>query len=272
MPSLTDALRFAPGDKRVLRLMPAIAIGIAVFVVMSAVPVALGFLSYGLGLGALAALTLAGLVLSYRAGVLSLFGATFAALLPAALAIGGADDLKTARRTIVASTALAEIARHADAQVLLLHDARVATEFTARWTTRPRAGGAEQHHAAAPLVAPDWRANMPVPAWRVCSGGDVVWCERALAQLVHAARRLTAAEAARYRDGIAEAERRFGLVSAAAAPLLQLATPPDDRARAALTGMIAMPLIGCVVWLAGLLIWRAISRLRRATASQSDAS
>lgn len=259
--------RLPPGEKRVLRLVPAVATGALAFVVITALPVALGFVSYGLGLGTLAALTFTGLLLSYRAGILSTFIAIFVALLPAALAVGGADDLKTARRTVVAEVGVSEAPTHGDVQVLLLRDARVAAEFAARWTSRPTSGGAEQHHAAAPLVPPDWQRTTPVPAWRVCSGGAAGWCEHALAQPVRAARRLTATEAARYRDGIADAERRFGLVSAPAAPLLQLTTPPADRARAAVTGMVFVPLAGFVAWLLGLLIWRGIGGMRRAAAT-----
>jgi hypothetical protein len=269
MPSLTDVLRLAPGEKRVLRLAPAILTGIGVFIVMSVVPVALGFLSYALGLGALAALALTGLVLSYRAGVLSVLAATFAALLPAALAVGGADDLKTARRTVVAELALADIAHHADARLLMLKDARVVSDFAVAWTTRPAAGGAVQHHTVAPVVAPDWQPGMSVPAWRVCSGGDAAWCEQALAHPVHAVRRLAPSETVRYRPGVAESERRFGLTSTPTAPMLQLATPPQTRARAAITGMIVMPILGLSVWLIGLMFWRLIARLRRAITARA---
>jgi hypothetical protein len=264
--TLQQILHQPPGEKRVLGLLPAIAAGLAVFVVMCAVSVGLGFLSYGLGMGALAALALAGLSLGYRAGILSILGATFAALLPAALAVGGADDFKTSRRTTVAEVSVAEAPRHGDAEVLIFTDARVATEFTHAWISPPAGRGPEVHHATAPLVPPGWQPGMPVPAWRVCSGGDADWCRKALAYPVRAAQRLGAADAARYQPEVAAAARRFGLASAAGAPLLHLTTPPAERAEGAVAGMIFMPTLGFVVWLFGLLLWRGVRRLRNAVA------
>jgi hypothetical protein len=114
----------------------------------------------------------------------------------------------------------------------------------------------------APLVPRDWRRDQPVPAWRVCTGGDADWCRRALAHPVRAVRRLSDAESAPYRTAVAELERRFDLESVTGAPLLQLTTPPDERAHAAVTGMILMPVLGFAVWLLGLLAWRGASRLR----------
>ena len=255
-----------PGEKIVLRLLPAMAVGLGVFVRMNAVPVGLGFLSHGLGMGALAVLALAGLWLGYRAGILSILGATFAALLPAALAVGGASDLQAARRTTVAEIPTAEAPQHGDAQVLIFSDARVATEFTYRWTSPPPKGGPEVHHAIAPLAPRDWQRDTPVPAWRVCSGGNAAWCTQALAHPVRAAQRLRASDAARDQPAIAETERRFGLASVPGAPLLHLATPPAERAAAALTGMIFMPILGFGVWLLALLLWRAVARSGSATA------
>jgi hypothetical protein len=63
-----------------------------------------------------------------------------------------------------------------------------------------------------------------------------------------------------------EMAQRFGLVPAPGAPLLQLATPPAERAEAAVTGMIAMPILGFAVWLLGLLLWRSVRRLRHGAA------
>jgi hypothetical protein len=183
--------------------------------------------------------------------------------LPAALAVGGADDLRTARRTTVARTPVVDAMHRPDAQVLLFDDARVATEFTHVWTTRSSAGRSDVHHAMAPLVPRHWRRDQPVPAWRVCSGGDAVWCPQALAQPVHAMRRLNHAETARYGAAVAHLEGRFALTSVPGAPLLQLTTPPADRARAATTGMILMPILGFAAWLLGLLAWRAVHALRR---------
>lgn len=264
MAAIQRILHQPPGEKTVLRLLPAIAVGFCVFVVMSVVPVALGLLSYGLGLGTLAVLALAGLSLGYRAGILSILGATFAALLPAALAVGGADDLKAAGRVSVAEIAIADAPRRNDAQVLIVRDARVATEFTLAWTTHAPSTGADIHHAMAPLVPSDWQRSMPVPAWRVCSGGDAEWCVKALAYPVRAVRRLENTEAARYRPSIGDAMRRFDLASLPNAPLLQLTTPPHERAAAARTGMIFMPVFGFVVWLAGLLLWRGVRYVRHA--------
>ena len=264
--TIQHILHQPPGEKTVLRLLPAIAVGLGVFVVMCGVPVGLGFLSHGLGMGALVVLALAGLSLGYRAGTLSILGATFVALLPAAMAVGGADDFKTARRVTVAEIAVAEAPRHPDAQVLIFTDARVATEFTHTWTSRPPAGGPDMHHAMAPLVPRGWQRGMPVSAWRVCGGGDADWCQQALAHPVRAAQRLKDAEATRYQSVVAEAERRFGLASAPGAPLLHLTTPPAERADGAVTGMIFMPILGFVVWLLGLLLWRAARRMRGAVA------
>ena len=89
-------LRQPPGEKRVLPLLQAAAVGFGIFALMSVVPTALGFVSYGLGLSTLAALALFGLWLAYRAGILSVLGATFVALLPAALAVGSSPkDIRT---------------------------------------------------------------------------------------------------------------------------------------------------------------------------------
>ncbi len=262
--TIQHVLHQPPGEKRVLRLLPAIAAGLGVFGAMCGIPVALGFLSHGLGMGALVVLALACLSLGYRAGTLSILGATFAALLPAAMAVGGADDFKTARRIAVAEVTVAEASRYRDAQVLIFTDARVATEFTHTWTSRPPAGKAEMHHAMAPLVPQGWQRGTPVPAWRVCSGGDADWCRQALAHPVRAAQRLKETEATRYQPIVAEAERRFGLASAPGAPLLHLTTPPAERAEGAVTGMIFMPILGFVAWLLGLLLWRGVRRLRSA--------
>jgi hypothetical protein len=116
----------------------------------------------------------------------------------------------------------------------------------------------------APLVPAAWQREMPVPAWRICSGGDADWCVKALAYPVSAVRRIADADAARYRPAIGDATRQFGLVSAPEAPLLQLTTPPQERAEAARVGMIFMPVFGFGVWLTGLLLWRGVSLLRRA--------
>jgi hypothetical protein len=115
----------------------------------------------------------------------------------------------------------------------------------------------------APLVGREWRGNAPVTAWRTCTGGDAAWCARALAHPALAVRRLDAREAGRYRSQVAELERRFGIVSVPEAPLLQLATPPAQRTRAALAGMIFMPVLGFGLWLLGLLAWRGVRSLRR---------
>lgn len=264
--TIQQILHQPPGEKTVLPLVSAIATGFGVFVLMSVIPVALGFLSYGLGMGILVVLSLAGLSLGYRAGILSILGATFAALLPAALAVGGADDLKAARRVSVAEIAVADAPRRTDAQVLLFSDVRVASEFVVTWTTRRSPGGQELHYAMAPLVPADWQRGTPVPAWRVCSGGDADWCRWALSHPVRATQRLNAADEERYRPGVAEMTQRFGLTSAPGAPLLQLTTPPAERAEAAVTGMIVMPILGFVVWLLGLLLWRGVRRLRHGAA------
>lgn len=263
-PTIRRMLHQPPGEKTVLRLLPTIGLGCAVFAAMSVIPAALGLLSYGLGLTALALLALAGLLLGYRAGVLSVLVATFVALLPAALAVGGAADLVAARRVSVAEIAVADAPQRTDAQVLILRDAHVATEFTLTWTTRVPSTGADMHHAMAPLVPPDWQRAMPVPAWRICNGGDAAWCVKALAYPVRAVRRLDDTDAVRYRASIGDATQRFGLVSLPDAPLLQLTTPPQERAAAARTGMIFMPVFGFVVWLVGLLLWRGVRRLRHA--------
>jgi hypothetical protein len=262
--TIQQILHQPPGEKRVLSLLPAIVVGFAIFLVMSAVPVGLGFLSYGLGMGAIVALALAGLSLGYRGGILSVLGATFAALLPAAMAVGGADDFKTAMRTTAAEIPVADAPRHGEAQVLVFSDARVATEFTHAWTSVSSARGPEVHRAMAPLVPQGWQRGMPVPAWRVCSGGDADWCPKALAYPVRAAQRLGDADVTRYKPEVAQAERRYGLASAAGAPLLYLTQPPAERAAAAVTGMILMPILGFVVWLLGLLLWRGVRRLRSA--------
>lgn len=264
--TIQQILHQPPGEKTVLPLLSAIAMGFGVFMLMSVIPVALGFLSYGLGMGILVVLSLAGLSLGYRAGILSILGATFAALLPAALAVGGADDLKAARRVSVAEIAVADAPRRTDAQVLVFSDVRVASELVVTWTTRRSPGGQELHYAMAPLVPADWQRGTPVPAWRVCSGGDADWCRWALSHPVRATQRLNAVDEERYRPGVAEMTQRFGLTSAPGAPLLQLTTPPAERAEAAVTGMIFMPILGFVVWLLGLLLWRGVRRLRHGAA------
>jgi hypothetical protein len=169
--------------------------------------------------------------------------------------------LRTARRTVVVETTVARAPEHPDAQVLILRDARVGTEYTLTWTTRAPSG-ADIHHAAAPLVPSHWQRNEPVPAWRVCSGGDATWCVKAMTHPVHAMRRLDKAQAEQYRPRIAELAHRFDLRLAPDAPLLQLTTPPAERASAAVTGMILLPVLGFVLWLLGLLAWRAVRRLR----------
>lgn len=252
-----------PGEKHVLRLMPAIMLGLGIFAAMSAIPVGLGFVSHGLGMSALAVLALAGLSFGYRGGILSALGATFTALIPAAMAVGGADDFKTTRRTTVVEIATADAPRNAEAQVLFFKDARVATEFTHIWTGRRPSGGQEVHYALAPVVPQDWQPGMPVPAWRACNGGDAAWCTQALAYPMRAAQRVAPADTDAYRPGLDAMAQRFGLVSAPGAPLLHLTTPPAERADGALTGMILMPVLGFAVWLVGLLAWRGLGRLRR---------
>jgi hypothetical protein len=244
-----------------MRLLPAAATGLAIFLVLAGVPVALGFVSYALGLTVLAILTLAGLWLAYRTGIVSALAAVFVALLPAALAVGGTEDLRTARRTVVAETAVAQAPEHPEAQVLILRDARVAAEYTLTWTARAPSG-ADMHHAMAPVVPPQWQRGEPVPAWRVCSGGDADWCVKAMAHPVHAMRRLDKAQADQYRPRIAELARRFDMHAAPNAPVLQLTTPPAERAAAAITGMIFLPVLGFAFWLLGLLAWRGLRRLR----------
>jgi hypothetical protein len=83
-----------------------------------------------------------------------------------------------------------------------------------------------------------------------------------MAHPVHAMRRIEGTQAERYRPRIAELSRRFELQSAANAPLLQLTTPPAERASAAITGMIFMPALGFALWLMGLLLWRGVRWLR----------
>lgn len=259
---LRQMLQPQPGEKRVLPLLQAAASGLVIFVLMSVVPTALGFVSYGLGLSALTAMALCGLWLAYRAGILSVLGATFVALLPAALAVGGADDFKAARRTVEVTIPVADAPRHAEADVLILTDLRVAAEFTVTWKTSPPSGGPEMHHAMVPLVPTGWQRGTLVPAWRVCSGGEPAWCRRALSYPVHAVRRVDDRDG-RYRLGMMEMASRFGLTPAPGAPLLQLTTPPGQRAEAAVTGMIAMPVLGFMAWLLGLLLWRSVRRLRQ---------
>ena len=55
-----------------------------------------------------------------------------------------------------------------------------------------------------------------------------------------------------------EAMKRHGLAEEPGAPLLRHTTSPADSAGGALTGMIAMPILGFLVWLIGFLVWRAI--------------
>ena len=87
-----------PGARTVLPIGQSILFGLVFFMLLCGIPIAFGFISYGAGMGALVVLGMAGLAFGYRSGMMAALGATFVALLPAAMAVQGAVDYRAASK------------------------------------------------------------------------------------------------------------------------------------------------------------------------------
>jgi len=255
-----------PGARTVLPIGQSILFGLVFFVLLCGIPIAFGFISYGAGMGALVVLGMAGLAFGYRSGMMAVLGATFVALLPAAMAVQGAVDYRAASKGMFVEIGAAEAPRHANAPVLVFKDARIAGDLGYAYRTERTVGGPSQpvYYGAAPIVPPGWTQAQKVPAWMTCSDGQESWCPKVFATPVKSAAPADARDRARHRAAADEAMKRHGLAEEPGAPLLRHTTSSADTAGGAMTGMIVMPILGFVAWLIGFLVWRAIKPAKSA--------
>lgn len=250
-----------PGSRTMLPIGQSIVAGLIAFALLCGIPIALGFASYNAGMGALVVLGIMGLSFGYRAGMLAVLGATFVALLPAAMAVQGAVDYRRASNEPPApEIGAAEAPRHGGAAVLVFKEARIAADLGHAYRTERMAGGPSQpaYFGAAPVVPQGWTKAQKVPAWITCADGDENWCPKVFGTRLRAAAPADRRDLARYRFAADEAMKRHGLAEEPGAPFLRHTTSPAESAGGALGGMIVMPTLGFVVWLLGFLVWRAI--------------
>lgn len=255
-----------PGARTVLPIWPSILAGLVVFAAVCGVPVLAAHISYNAGMGAVMVLGIMGLSFGYRSGILAVLGATFVALLPAAMAVGGVGDYAKAKAIRSAVVTPAEMPR-TDTDVFAVKDFRVAAEFAHVYRTQGMIGGKPDavFYGVAPLVPAAWKKGESVPAWLSCTGSEESWCTQVLAYPLRGARRVDPREHERYRNAVEAAVRRHGLAAGPAPLIVQHTVTPEESAGGAMTGMIVMPILGFLVWLLGFLLWRAL-RPAKATA------
>ena len=248
-----------PGSRTVLQIGQSIVAGLIVFVLIAGIAVGVGFVSINAGMGALVVLGIMGLSFGYRSGMLAVLGATFVALLPAAMAVQGADDYRQAKRLRWAEVRVADMPATPPNAIYVLKDFRVASELAHVSSTQRTVGGNTEtvHWGAVPIVSPDWRKGDAVRAWLVCSG-DAEWCAKVLSYPVRAVQRAEPRDYRSFRIAVQAAAQRHGLTAAPEPFVVSHTVAPDERSGGAMTGMIVMPILGFVVWLIGFLLWRAI--------------
>ncbi len=260
-----------PGGRIVLPIGWSMLAGLAVFALITGGSLAFAFpfeRSYNAGMSVLVTLGLVALAFGYRSGMLAVLGATFVALLPAALAVGGVEDYRRERRLEVIEVAMADFSaadKRRNADVFVLKEFRVATEFAHIY--RAGDGGAAAravYYGAAPIVPSAWSKEQEVPAWLGCTGSDERECARLLAHPLRVAAR-EIYDFGNYFRAADAAAKRFALPPVVVPTFLQHSELPAERAARALTGMIGMPLLGFVVWLVGFLVWRAIRPAKAST-------
>lgn len=248
-----------PGARTVLPIGQSILAGLIVFAVIFGVALLVAHISYNAGMGALVVLAVAGLSFGYRSGMLAVLGATFVALLPAAMAVGGVGDYAKAKAIRSAEVTPAEMPR-TDTDVFVVKDFRVATELVHVYRTQRTIGGKPDpvFYGVAPLVPAAWQKGEPVPAWLSCTGSEESWCTHVLGYPLRGAKRVDARDHERYRAAVVAAAQRHGLAAAAAPLVVHHIVTPEESASGAMGGMIVMPILGFIVWLLGFLLWRAI--------------
>lgn len=205
-----------PGARTVLPIGQSIVAGLIVFVFIVGISVGFGFLSLNTGMGALVTLGIMGLAFGYRSGMLAVLGATFVTLLPAAMAIQGADDYRQAKRLRWAEMRVADLPSTPPNAIYVLKDFRVATEFAHVYGTQRTVGGKAEtvHYGAVPIVSPNWKKGDAVRAWLVCNG-DEAWCAKVLSYPVHAVQRAEPRDYRSFRAAVEAAAQRHGLAAAA---------------------------------------------------------
>jgi hypothetical protein len=248
-----------PGGRTVLPIGQSILAGLIVFVLIIGISVGIGFLSHNAGMGALVTLAMMMLAFGYRSGMLAVLGATFVSMLPAAMAIQGADDYRQAKRLRWAEMRVADLPPTPPNAIYVLKEFRVASEFAHVFRTQRTVGGPPEtvHYGVVPIVPSAWKKGEAVRAWLGCTG-DEAWCAKVLAHPVGAVQRAEPHEYQRYRAAVEAAVERHGLAARPMPFVVDHTQSPDERAGGALSGIIVMPILGFVVWLLGLLVWRAI--------------
>ncbi len=248
-----------PGARTVLPIGQSILAGLVVFVLIFGVALLVAHISYNAGMGALVVLGIAGLSFGYRSGTLAVLGATFVALLPAAMAVGGVGDYAKAKAIRSAEVTPAEMPR-TETDVFVVKDFRVAAEFTHVYRTQRTIGGKPDavFYGVAPLVPAAWKKGEAVPAWLSCTGSEESWCTQVLGYPLRGAKRVDPRDQDRYRFAVEAAAQRHGLAAAPALLVVHHTVTPEESAGGAMGGMIVMPILGFVVWLLGFLLWRAI--------------
>jgi len=249
------------GARTVLPIGQSILAGLIVFALLIGIALGFAFLSYNAGMGALVTLGIMALAFGYRSGMLAVLGAAFVALLPGVLAVGGVDDYRRAKRLSIIEAPVAELSYRQMADVFVLRDFRVATEFAHVRRTYGTVGGAPQaeYFGVAPIVPTSWNKGQQIIAWLGCTGSEQSWCQKVFTHPLRAATREDGRRFEAYwGSALVEAAQRHGLAIANPPLVLHHTEPPDARSGRALTGMIAMPILGFVLWLIGFLAWRAI--------------
>lgn len=262
----------APGERWVLPIGRSILAGLIVFVLIAGLAVAFAHISHGAGMGALVTLGLMGLAFGYRSGLLAVLGATFVALLPGAMAVQGVDDYRQAKRLRWTETRVADLPPAPPNAIYVLKDFRVASEFAHVIATQVTVAGKAEtvHWGAVPIVSPEWKKGDAVRAWLVCNG-DEAWCQKVLSFPMRAVQRAEPRDYRSFRAAVEATAQRHGLAAAAEPFVVRHTVAPEERASAAMTGIIAMPVLGFILWLIGFLLWRAIRPAKAPAKTRAEA-
>jgi hypothetical protein len=174
-----------------------------------------------------------------------------------------------ARGAAVTLDSINEAPGHPEATRFVATDVGAARAFAGsfqRRTIRQFGAGPREEtwvHHVAPLVAKSWTRTQAVPAWIACTTSPGFDCLRGIESGVGRTVRARADDLEHYRAAVADAERRHGIQSSVAAPVLETSGDPVAAPALYLAGVALVPAAVYGLWAAGVLCWRAWRRPRR---------
>ena len=263
-PSPRDAPSQQTNDETQEPIEPLLARGLLIFGVSVSVSLLIALVLPTLGkFVALILPVLIGFAAAFRWGSIALIIAGFFAM-----AAGIGSQLAFERHTELASGtavtlgSIAEAPRHLEATRFIVTDVCPARTFSSnmqRTIVRQFGAGPREERwtlQIMPLVPTGWTRDRPVPAWIACTTTPGFDCLRRIDDDVSRTVCVRDYDVGFFRTAIANAERRHGLTSAAAAPVLETSGDPIGAPEVYLAGTAVVPLAVFGLWAVALMGWR----------------